>query len=76
MDPFHLEITEANAQGQQEITQVSYLNLLFMISFWHSDVEYTSYVCLYSVYSPIITFKGVSPKICDYAKQHAEAESE
>ena len=55
MDPFHLEITEANAQGQQEITQVSYLNLLFMISFWHSDVEYTSYVCLYSVYSPITT---------------------
>ena len=49
MDPFHLEITEANAQGQQEITQVSYLNLLFMISFWHSDVEYTSYVCLYTV---------------------------
>ena len=42
MDAFHLEITEANAQGQQEITQVSYLNLLFMISFWHNDVEYSS----------------------------------
>ena len=55
MDPFHLEITEANAQCQQEITQVSYLNLIFMISFWHSDIEYTSYVCLY-VYSPITTW--------------------
>ena len=44
MDPFHLEITEANAQGQQEITQVSYLNLLFMISFWHSDV--CTYICI------------------------------